>query len=102
MPAPLAQAVAIGALHGLVFAQVLAAVMHWHRSGPSRDDATAASATDDNIRCAAVQNMISRQAFPLATCGNAAEQALLQMVRFPLLSVAALQGMEHGPKQLTS
>ncbi|CAE7600500.1 KLHL20 [Symbiodinium natans] len=40
--------------------EVLAAVMHWHRSGPSRDDATA---------------------------------ALLQMVRFPLLSVAALQGL---------
>jgi len=40
--------------------EVLAAVMHWHRSGPARDDATA---------------------------------ALLQMVRFPLLSVAALQGL---------
>ncbi|CAE7465575.1 KLHL6 [Symbiodinium sp. CCMP2592] len=40
--------------------EVLAAVMHWHRSGPGRDDATA---------------------------------ALLQMVRFPLLSVAALQGL---------
>lgn len=40
--------------------EVLAAVMHWHRSGPHRDDATA---------------------------------ALLQMVRFPLLSAEALQGL---------
>lgn len=40
--------------------EVLAAVMHWHRSGPNRDDATA---------------------------------ALLQMVRFPLLSAEALQGL---------
>jgi len=39
---------------------VLAAVMHWHRSEPGRDDATA---------------------------------ALLQMVRFPLLSVACLTGL---------
>ncbi|CAK9034705.1 unnamed protein product [Durusdinium trenchii] len=40
--------------------EVLAAVMHWHRSGPHRDDATA---------------------------------ALLQMVRFTLLSAEALQGL---------
>lgn len=40
--------------------EVLAAVMHWHRSAPGRDDATA---------------------------------ALLQMVRFPLLSMASLQAL---------
>lgn len=40
--------------------EVLSAVMHWHRSAPGRDDATA---------------------------------ALLQMVRFPLLSVASLQAL---------
>ncbi|CAJ1430734.1 unnamed protein product [Effrenium voratum] len=40
--------------------EVLAAVMHWHRSGPGRDDATA---------------------------------ALLQMVRFALLSASALQSL---------
>jgi len=40
--------------------EVLAAVMHWHRSSPGRDDATA---------------------------------ALLQMVRFPLLSASSLQGL---------
>ena len=29
--------------HGFsLYHQVLAAVMHWHRSGPNRDDATAA------------------------------------------------------------
>lgn len=40
--------------------EVLSAVMHWHRSSPGRDDATA---------------------------------ALLQMVRFPLLSAASLQAL---------
>jgi len=40
--------------------EVLSAVMHWHRSAPGRDDATA---------------------------------ALLQMVRFPLLSAASLQAL---------
>jgi len=40
--------------------EVLAAVMHWHRTAPGRDDATA---------------------------------ALLQMVRFPLLSMATLQAL---------
>ena len=63
-------------------AKVLAAVMHWHRSGPGRDDATAAFRPQISADSAKKAEL----------CRFVIPQALLQMVRFPLLSVAALQG----------